>query len=587
MNELVNRPLPDTPLLTPPLLVGESASLDRSLLKRRQEEKTQKPNVIFRTLPRPRKIRQLPIPKPLLSAITRSASSNDVNKEARLNDHVACDPNDCTLTRVKKRLSQSLDTLLSSQRDSHFYENPYKMLGADNQLMEERSLGSHVANLGFTAEPPYARVSTLNVSEEDLPHDREHLYARISTCINTSDENLKRHSYASVHYPEKLRRSVLSRSGSRHTYIKIIFGSEDSVFCSSPQRARGSVIRKSRSCSDMSSVVQSLTIGRDKSVRGSVRNPYVNVAEVVNDREEFPRIQFSTPRNSHFWTKPYENCSRTVEATPKYSSRGNSANSDHLILLSKIGYVNVNDTFYPSSMQNVTRLIASTPSKDGCSVENHRPYENVTNGNKYSSYQARTRGSTTEDSTESYHGQHLSMSSSRDSESSTLNESYYVTPKSPARTLSRFNEEPEEALGSEDEGRIEVYNEYNGGGTHRLNRSQKNQQKTLSTYLEGRLIKGLETKAEVEDFDQKEHIYENYLIENGRSCVSDESSGSRDKLSSTSSLSIEEKNEDEPLIPKNTDPDVNGNSVSDGFTEKLELRRNGFGRSTLCGESQA
>ena len=403
VSALLNRPLPRTPMLSPlpPLAPGSSASLDRSLLRQQHEEQLQNPNTTFRTLPRPKRIRQLHLP--LVGAIARSSSSTDVtNMEARLHDHVASDTNDCTLTRMKKRLSQSLDTLVAAQRTSHFYENPYLMLSDDECPVSPVVMDDHEGLegvFGDSVAPQYASVPSCIGSREDLPRDKEHLYARISTYMDTPEGNLNRHSYASVHYSGgKLPSPILRRSPSRHTYISVIFGSADGLSKSSqapPAKPAKPAHRKSRSCSDLASVrpppVPSGGL-RSTPENEPTRNRYVNAAAVSENCGEFPRVQFSRPHSSVVLATTAENRSDGMDGIPNAGFRESTTMSPDLSSPSG-RYQNVNEALDlgPSFVQSPTLdCSASTP----CNGSNEvvHPIANGTRDDRLLSPSVGTKG---------------------------------------------------------------------------------------------------------------------------------------------------------------------------------------------------
>ena len=558
VSAIANRPLPQTPGLSTPPGKYSAASLDRSLLRQIKESKVEKPNT-SRTLPRPRKIRQIPLP--FRNAMSRSASSSDVSKEAeRLSDHVASDPKKCTLTRVQKRLSQSVDTLLiESERVSHFYENPYLVEGTSPEGKD----GDPSCN---QLEPPYSRVSSIPAtSDENLPKDKEHLYTRISQYMDGRENNLSRHSYASVHS------SFRTRPKSRHVYISIIFGSADSVCIpglddhkTNPTKVTRTL---SKSCPSLNSSTQpnikynprpnsyypptdtsdGLYSIDNRNVRSQVPNG------VTNDLMSFPDCQYQNIRES-FGIPPLPKpvSQSTAEAAPSN------------------GYQNLQESMDTS--QN-SAVVYNTPKS-----LNVRPYyENIT------CIRDDTRLENEEDNG--------------------IDTSHYGVPKSPPIPLNRFCEivkttsngestSPQNAdanASSKDDGSLEI--RWRKRDAEKADECAKNGERaTLSAYLEGRFngVDAIDDRTAENETDQNnEPTYENFISANRDSCISEESASSHDRVSLASSLSIEDKDiyENQPLIPKTSD--VNGNSVCEGFAEKFEVRRKSLIGSTLFEESVA
>lgn len=565
-SDIAKRPLPQTPYGAPNPAKYCAASLDRSLLKQLKEEKQEKPN-ISRTLPRPRKLRQLPLP--FLNAITRSVSSSDVSKEAeRLSDHVASDPKKCTLTRVKKRMSQSVGTLLASERVSHFYENPY--------LVETTSPGGEGGNpSGNKLDPPYSRVSSIPASsDENLPKHKEHLYTRISQYMD-GQENLNRHSYASVHYP-----SFRSRPKSKHVYISIIFGSEESVCIPSLDDAKTNRRALSKSCPTLYTSSAPDTKHKPRpdtkhKPRPSSYYPPTDTSDglySINTREVKTRVPNEVPNDAMpFPDCQYQNIRESFDvpplAKPAIPQNTNTSNNR---------YQNLQESMETSenSME-----VYNSPKSFGV-----RPYyENIT------CIQGETNVENNQDSD--------------------IDTSHYGVPKSPPIPLNRFCEilsltsngkavNPQNAdtnVAPSDDGNLEIRRRKRDTVNASDKCERNGGRETFSTYLEGR-FNGEECNGEVETTPSElstkdkdnEQTYENFISTKRDSCISENSlASSHDRVSLSSSLSIDDREiyENQPLIPKT--PDVNGNSVGEGCIKKLDVRRKSLVESTLCGESVA
>ena len=540
---IVNRPLPQTPQVFHPRGKYSAASLDRSLLKKQKEAELDKTNT-FRTLPRPRKIRQIPLP--FFNAISRSASSSDVSKETeRLSDHVASDPKKCTLTRIKKRMSQSLDTLIASERASHFYENPYLVEGATPAAEADPS-GTHL-------EPPYSRVSSVPAtSDEHLPKDKEHFYTRISQFMDGQENRLNRHSYASIRNP-----SFRARPKSKHVYISIIFGSADSVCIPSVENPDPKQRTKtlSKSLPNLTSSDEHQDIGytpRPNSYYPPTESSgglySIDNRNVRTDGSRYQNIKES------LGIPPLEKPVRQVEADPSN------------------GYQNLKESLGTSQSSSDIYDIAKNPDL--------RPYyENITSLRDHTINKQDTDESDT---------------------------SHYGVPKSPPIPLNRFCEILKTTGNatssqksnvnplSEDDGSLEIWRRKRDADERVENaaeRAQRNERETLSTYLEGRfsgdqfnetetIDRTLESEACTHQND--EHTYENFISTHRDIDVSEESLSTNDRVSLSSSLSLDEN---QPLIPKTSD--VNGNSVCEGFVEKLEVGKKALVESTSFGESIA
>ena len=560
-SDIAKRPLPQTPYGAPNPAKYCVASLDRSLLKQLKEEKQEKPN-ISRTLPRPRKLRQLPLP--FLNAITRSASSSDVNKEAeRLSDHVASDPKKCTLTRIKKRMSQSVGTLLASERVSHFYENPY--------LVETTSPGEGKGGnpTGNQSEPPYSRVSSIPASsDENLPKHKEHFYTRISQYMD-GPENLNRHSYASVHYP-----SFRSRPKSKHVYISIIFDSAESVCIPSLDDPKTNPRVLSKSCPTLNtySCPDTKHTPRPNSYYPPTDTPdglySINPRDVktrvpnqaTDDSMPFPDCQYQNIRES-FGVPPL--------AKPAVSKHPNVSNNS---------YQNLQESLETS--QNSTEVYNSPKS---LGVQPY--YENIT---------CIREGTNTENNPDDE-----------------IDTSHYGVPKSPPISLNRFceilgttsngkavDQRNADTKVASDDGNLEIRRRKRDAVNASDKCERNGERETFSTYLEGR-FNGEECNGEVDTLDKttpselssknkdNEETYENFISTKRDSCISENSlASSHDRASMSSSLSIDDKEiyENQPLISKTSD--VNGNSVGEGCIKKLDVRRS-LVESTLCGESVA
>ena len=556
VSTIVNRPLPQTPHVLHPGKYS-AASLDRSLLKKQKEAEFDKPNT-FRTLPRPRKIRQIPLP--FFNAISRSASSSDVNKETgRLSDHVASDPKKCTLTRIKKRMSQSLDTLISSERFSHFYENPY--------LVE----GTTVDPSGTYLEPPYSRVSSIPAtSDENLPRDKEHFYTRISQFMDGQENHLNRHSYASVHYP-----SFRARPKSKHVYISIIFGSADSVCIPSLGKTQADSTKRTKVLSKSLPNLTSSDEHQNPNIKYTPRpHSYYPPTESPgglysidnrNVRTEVPKEAKDCPR--------YQNIQESMGISPsKEPVPHNSSN----------GYQNLQESMGTSP--NSSDIYKTPKSPD---VRPH--YENITS---------------LRDNIEEVNKQDGEFDSS-----------HYGVPKSPPIPLNRFceilkttgnatsSQKTDVNPPSKDDGSLEIWRrkrDMENAGERVKNaddHAKKDERETLSTYLEGRFngeqlheedTNDRTVESEISGNQNNEPTYENFISAVRRDIgVSEESLSTNDRVSLSSSLSIDDKEmyENQPLIPKTSD--VNGNSVCEGFVEKLEVRKKGLVESSLFGESVA
>jgi hypothetical protein len=148
---------------------------------------------------------------------------------------------------------------------------------------------------------------------------------------------------------------------------------------------------------------------------------------------------------------------------------------------------------------------------------------------------------------------------------------------------------------SKDDGSLEIWRRKRDAADERVEnaaeRAQRNERETLSTYLEGRfsgdqfnetetIDRTLESEACTHQND--EHTYENFISTHRDIDVSEESLSTNDRVSLSSSLSLDEN---QPLIPKTSD--VNGNSVCEGFVEKLEVGKKALVESTSFGESIA
>ena len=547
---IVNRPLPQTPHVLHPAQYS-AASLDRSLLKKQKEAELDKPNT-FRTLPRPRKIRQIPLP--FFNAISRSASSSDVNKETeRLSDHVASDPKKCTLTRIKKRMSQSLDTLIASECFSHFYENPY--------LVE----GSTVDPSGTHLEPPYSRVSSIPAtSDENLPKDKEHFYTRISQFMDGQENRLNRHSYASVHYP-----SFRARPKSKHVYISIIFGSADSVCIPSLDNAQTDSTKRTKVLSKSLPNLTSSDQHQDPNIKYTPRpHSYFPPTESSgglysidnrNVRTEVPNEAKDCPR--------YQNIKESMGISP----------------LKKL---------VPHNYQNLPESLGTSPYSSDIYQSPKSPdvrphYENITSLRD-----------------------NIDEVNKQDGEFDT---GHYGVPKSPPIPLNRFCEilkttgnaastqKTDVNPPSKDDGSLEIWRRKrdmkNADESVKKadERAKKGERETLSTYLEGRFngeqfgeeINDRTVVSEMSGNQNNEPTYENFISVHRDIGVSEESLSNNDRVSLSSSLSIDDKEiyENQPLIPKTSD--VNGNSVCEGFVEKLEVRKKGLVESSLFGESVA
>ena len=535
-------------------------SLDRVILKQRKEEKVEKPNT-SRTLPRPRKLRQIPLP--FFNAIARSASSTDVSKEAeRLSDHVASDPNKCTLTRMKKRWSQSLDTLIaSSERASHFYENPYLVEGTG---MEEGKGGDPS---GDRLKPPYSRVSSIPAAgDENLPKDSEHVYTRISQYMD--GQNINRHSYASVHYP-----SFRSRPKSKHVYISIVFGSEESVCIPSIDNPKQKVKRTlSKSCPTLNSSCNS---DIKNNPRPHSYYPAKDTPEglySIDSRNPKPHTPSGVTNELIVPGLQYQNIRESLGIPPLVESATQNSTQEN----PNSGYQNLK--------------VSADASRDGAEIYKTprgldiRPYyENIT-----------------------CIRDNMSPQNEVDND---IDTSHYGVPKSPPIPLNRFCDilkttddkitSPQGTeVASEDNGNLEIRRRRRDTENARDKCAKNGERETLSTYLEGRFNS--------EEFDERRTngvtgdndvftdvgqnngpIYENFISNNRGSCTSEDLSTSQDRGSLTSSLSIEDKEifEDQPLIPKTSD--VNGNSMCEGFVAKLKERRKSSHDRVTFGESIA
>lgn len=547
---IANRPLPRTPHPNSPPVDYSAVSLDRRLLKEQKEEKLEKPNT-SRTLPRPRKMRQIPLP--FLNALARSASSNDVSKEAeRLSDHVASDAKKCTLTRVKKRMSQSLDTLFNSpERVSHFYENPYLSEGAGT----DKDVGEAACENKIPV-----------TSDETLPKDKEHFYTRISQFINGNESHLNRHSYASIRNP-----SFRTRPKSKHVYISIIFGSAESVSIPSVDNPetnhedhRELTKTMSQSCPNISS---STYFEINDTPRPSSYYPPVDTLEGLyaidarNARKQVPK-GINNDITS-FPDSQYQNIRESLGIPPlaKPVQGGNACS----------GYQNLQE-----SMQNSADVHRSPKSLD------LRPYyENISSAG---------------DSVKQINGD--------------IN-GHYGIPKSPPIPLDRFCEILKKKLSnvpstdkrspSEAEGNLEIWRRKRD--MENAGKCVKNEKReTLSTYLEGRFNEDQLNNEQVDKTDEKiaiknglscdpsdrnEATCENCIRTNRDSSASEETLSSQGCASLSSSLSIDDKDvyEDQPLIPKTSD--FNGNSVCDVLVEKLEARQKSLVGGSVFGESVA
>ena len=548
---LVNRPLPQTPHLSPSPGAYSPASLDRSLLKQQREAKLNKPNT-FRTLPRPRKIRQKPLP--FFNAITRSASSTDVSKEAqRLSDHVASDPKKCTLTRMKKRLSQSMDTLIASQRVSHFYENPY--------LAESTQNCNKEGDRSTSVDPPYSRVS-----DENLPKNKEHLYTRISEYMDGQDSNMNRHSYASIH------QSFRARPRSKHVYISIIFGSAESVSISGMENSES----------------------RENNPRlMSISCPSLNTSSSQPNGD----VKSKYPPRPHSYYPPAADDSGLYSIDPRNGRNQLQIKTNNDAM-----------SFPGGQYQNVRGSLGIPPSEslpvshDSTKVA---PSQDCAEDGIYKVPRSQPVGP--------YYQNITSVGPWQDEENNNEPDndtSHYKVPKGPAISLRRFceilrttsvpngecvDQHPgyinEVAQGTcTDDGSLEICaRKCSAGNAEKC--TKNGERETLSTYLEGR-FNGDEfdeerTDEKTDECDNKDltaeasgQTDESFISMNRDSCirdsyVSEESSTSvNDLLSIASSLSIDDKDtyEDQPLIPNASD--VNGNAVCDGYVEKLEVRRN-------------
>ncbi len=557
VNAIVNRPLPQTPHLSPPFdkYSAACASLDRSLLKKQKEAQLDKPNT-FRTLPRPRKIRQIPLP--FFNAISRSASSSDVSKEtARLSDHVASDPKKCTLTRVQKRLSRSVDTLTASQRVSHFYENPYLVEGA----------GAGGEPSGTHLEPPYSRVSSIPAtSDENLPKDKEHFYTRISQFMDGQENRLNRHSYASIHYP-----SFRSRPKSKHVYIDIIFGSANSVCIPSLENPQ----------------TNSDPTKRAKTLSKSL--PCLNSSNEDNN----PNIKHTPRPNSYY---------------PPTDTSGGLYSIDSRNVRTQVSNKDDSGSFTDSRYQNIKESLGIPPLANDASPSNG--YQNLQESLNSSQDSENVYKTPTSLNVRPYYENITCVRDNTDWENQQDNgndTSHYGVPKSPPIPLNRFCEILEKtsngqamspqgadaSVPSKDDGNLEIWRRKRESADEH---AKKGERETLSTYLEGRfneeqfqedetVHRTIENETCINNGQNNEPTYENFISAHRDSCISEEST--HDHVSLGSSLSIEDKEiyENQPLIPKTSD--VNGNSVCEGFVQKLEVRGKSLLGSTLFGESVA
>lgn len=555
--DIAKRPLPQTPYGAPKPAQYCATSLDRSLLKQLKLEKQEKPN-ISRTLPRPRKLRQIPLP--FLNAITRSVSSSDVSKEAeRLSDHVASDPKKCTLTRIKKRMSQSVGTLLESERVSHFYENPY--------LVETKSPGEgEGANpSGTRLEPPYSRVSSIPASsDENLRKHKEHLYTRISQYMD-GQENLNRHSYASVHYP-----SFRRRPRSKHVYISIIFGSEESVCIPSLDDAKTKRRTLSKSCPNLNTPAATNTKHTPRP--NSYYPPTVTSDGLysINPREVKTRV----PNQVTNGVMPFPDCQ----------------------------YQNIRESFGMPPL--VTPAVSQHPA-----ISNNR-YQNLQESTESSKNPSEVYDFPKSTKVRPYYENITCIRDGTNAENNQDNDidtSHYGVPKSPPIPLNRFceilsttpngkavnSQNVNANVSSNDDENLEIRRRKrdteNASGTCERN----GERETFSAYLEGR-FNGEECNGEVEttpnELSKKdkdnEQTYEVWTKRD--SCISESSAtSSQDRVSLSSSLSVDDREvfENQPLIPKISD--VNGNSVGEGCIKELDVRRKSLVGTTLCGESVA
>ncbi|XP_046855004.1 uncharacterized protein LOC124448037 isoform X3 [Xenia sp. Carnegie-2017] len=345
-NNLVNRPLPQTPKNAFPPENYSAVSLDRSLLKRQREARLNKTETA-RTLPRPYKIRQ--ISRPLINALTRSTSNTDVSKEtSRLSDHVASDPNQCTLTRVKKRTSQSLDTLLQSERVSHFYENPDIVEGILRDIISNRQ-----ASLN---DPRSSRASCQ--IEENSINEKDHVYTRISQYLDV----LENRDTASIRNP-----SFRSRPRSKHIYVSIIFESSDSVCFPSIDPARDQGFTRltnntrdqgftrptksmSRSCPSLSANTESQINTKTKHRPISCYPPKGNFSRLYRNNSHHKEARIHrTNEVSSLFPAHYQN----IEESFRFSSPfGNTQNSQAYL---NVVYQNLNQV--DESQHNTTKLI--------------------------------------------------------------------------------------------------------------------------------------------------------------------------------------------------------------------------------------
>lgn len=549
---IAKRPLPLTPHFSTPPVKYSAASLDRNILKQQKEEKLNKPST-FRTLPRPRKIRQIPLP--FLNAISRSASSSDVSKESPrgLSDHVACDPTKCTLTRIKKRMSRSVGSLLAPEYACHFYENPY--LGEGTAVETERAgkkKGTHL-------EPPYSRASSIpGGSDENLPKDKDHLYTRISEYMDGRDYNLNRHSYASVHYP-----SFRSRPKSRHVYISVIFGSADSVKIPSldkQPRPNADTAKRTRALSKSCPTFFSSYQHYDLSVKHTQRPN--SLYSPTDTSSGLHAVDTRNVRGSKVSPNAVTNDLTSFSDTRYQNIRDSLGLPPLLMPVPSNGYRNSQEEIYKSPK----------------SVQPY--YENVPN----------VMGNTRIE----------------DERGSGIDPGHYGVPKSPPIPLNRFCEILKTTSGgshlqtanrnvpSKGDGNLEIWKRKRNAenGNHRTKNGER---KTLSAYLERRFEGGEFNESDKTDRSEtsgivnccNEPAYENFISTNGNSCISEKSVSSHDRASLGSSLSIDDREifENQPLIPKTSD--VNGNSVCEGFVERLEVRRKSLTGDTLFGESVA
>ncbi|XP_028395419.1 uncharacterized protein LOC114519478 [Dendronephthya gigantea] len=523
-----NRPLPQTP---PPssLPVNYSAvSLDRRLLKEQKDAKIEKPNT-FRTLPRPRKMRQIPLP--FLNALARSASSNDVSKEAeRLSDHVASDPKKCTLTRMKKRMSQSLDTLFNTpERVSHFYENPY--------LSESAGANGDKGEAACQNNIP-------TTSDEGLPKDKEHFYTRISQFIDRNESHLNRHSYASIRNP-----SFRARPRSKHVYISIIFGSAESVSIPSVDNPK----------TDQEEPTE-LSKAMSQSCPNISASTYPEVCDTPRPSSYYPPAD----TEEGLYAIDTRNARKQV---PKVTNNDMASFPDS-------EYQNIRESLgIPPLAQNSADVYKAPKSLDV------RPYyENITSA-----------GDSVRQNNGDIDGHYGTPKSPpipldrfceilKKTNSNVQNTDSKTTSESEGNLeICRRKRDTENAEKCVENGELKTLSTYL---EDRFNEDRLHKEQVDETDEKISIENGLSS----DQSDRNEPAYENYIRTNRDSLASEDTVSSQGRVSLGSSLSIDDKDEDHPLIPKTSD--FNGNSVCDGLVEKLEVRRKSL-IGAVFGESVA